>query len=1103
MHVRILRDTGCTLTIMTEKIGWVLNNNPLYYAKVQGILPETAYIPVYRVKLTCPYVDSYVNIGIMSIPIAGIDVILGNDIAKNVVIPNEIDDVHDVETDNDVPCSQLELENTHVNSQIFYSSAQSDTIDNDCMLPSIQDVTDDVVYAVQTRSMTKKNTNDDVDISDIFNELSEPMDKTTFVDSQRADQQLQHIFAKAVPLNKLNKHDVAYYVKDNVLLRKFFCKKTKKTYHQIVVPTSFRHQIMSLAHNLPTSGHLGRKRTLFNIKKSFYWPKLYRDVIQFVSSCHTCQIIGKPNEVIPKARLKPIKVNHDNFNYLVIDIVGPLPKCKSGNQYLLTVMCATSRFPEAIPLRNIRAKTIIKALVKFFSFVGFPQVIQSDNGSNFRSKTFQDFLKNLNITQKFSSITHPESQGCIERFHQTLKSVMKKYCCERDNEWDLAMPLLLFAIRSGIQESLGYSPFQVVFGHEVKGPLELIRDSIVSDRLDEDLDSYVQKIHRQLKTTQEFAKKNLDNSQFRMKERFDGKARDRQIDAGDEVLVYFRNTCNPWVSKFSGPYKVLEKLGNLNYLIHTTDRKKKKQILHINMLKKYVPPVEQFCSPVFHSLSFQEPPLPSPMPSSTPASTSKEINVSDIRKDLAERLDLGHLSSTQQDDVLDLILKTPRAVDGTLRLCQTMKHDVKLSDNRYVKSSPYKLPPNKLQILRNEIQSLLDQDVIEPSCSPYSSPCILVPKKNGTHRLVVDYRRINKITVPDSFPLPDIQTLLDEVSNAKYVTVVDLLKGYYLIELTEKAKEISAFVTPDGLFRFKRLPFGMCNAPATFSRLTNFIFQGVGDFCRNYIDDIIIFSNSWCEHLRHLEVVFGIIDENNLSVNVDKLTIGKGTVTYLGHRIGNGRVAPVDIKIKAIIDYPVPKNRKQLMRFLGMAGYYRRFCARYSDLTAPLTDLLKKGVKFVWSEDCVSAFQKLKSLLSSFPVLRSPNYDLPFVLAVDASAYAMGSVLLQEHDNVLLPVCYFSRKFSDTQLRYSTIERELLALLESCSFFDVYLKAGKPVRVLTDHNPLVHLTQLKHKNERLLRWSITLQNYPLQIEHVPGSKNVLADAMSRSVELAE
>lgn len=357
---------------------------------------------------------------------------------------------------------------------------------------------------------------------------------------------------------------------------------------------------------------------------------------------------------------------------------------------------------------------------------------------------------------------------------------------------------------------------------------------------------------------------------------------------------------------------------------------------------------------------------------------------------------------------------------------------------------------------------------------------------------------MNNVSKSDTFPIPRMDDCIDKVGNTRYVTKFDLLKGFWQVPLTERAKEISAFATPDGLYQYKVMPFGMKNSPATFQRLINKVIPGLHG-CEAYIDDVIIYSDTWEEHLQIIRKFFERLTEAKLTINITKSEFAQAPVTYLGHVVGQGKVRPVDAKISSISEFPRPENKKQLMRFLGMAGYYRKFCPNFSAFTEPLTRLLNKRAKFVWCDTCHKAFQELKALLNSAPVLTAPDFKAPFKLAVDASDVAAGAVLLQEDkDGVDHPVCYFSKTFSKSQRNYSTIEKECLALVLALQHFEAYIiSSSQPIKVFSGHNPLVFLHKLKGKNQRLRRWSLMLQEYDLDIIHIKGKDNVIADCLSR------
>ena len=759
-------------------------------------------------------------------------------------------------------------------------------------------------------------------------------------------------------------------------------------------------------------------------------------------------------------------------------------------------MCVSTRFPEAIPLRNIKAKTIVQALTKFFTLVGLPKSIQSDQGSNFMSGLFQQVMHELGIKQYNSSAYHPESQGALERFHQTLKQIIKTYCFETEKDWDDGVHFLLFAARESVQESLGFSPFELVFGHTVRGPLKLLKEKLLTDDGGSlNLLQYVTDFRTKLTKACDLARKNLKTAQNRMKHSYDKNTVTRNFQNGDKVLALLPVPGNSLQARYFGPYVIEKKENDLNYVIITPNRRRNKQLCHVNMLKAYherkkvVQPVNVVSSGRDSYNNEDESKLSS-------LSETTKLSNSDVLRNMDSKL--SHLQPSQRQDVLDLVNEYAQLFPDVPSRTDMISHDVDIGDASPIKQHPYRLNPTKAKYLDQEIQYLLENDFTEHSQSSWSSPCILVPKPDGSYRMCTDYRKVNNLTKSDNFPIPRIDDCVDKIGNAKYVSKFDLLKGFWQIPLSERAKEVSAFVTPRGLYQYKVMPFGMRNSPATFQRLINRIISQI-DGCEGYIDDVIIYSDTWEEHLEILRKFFKRLSEAKLTINLVKSEFGCGHVTYLGHIVGQGQVKPVNAKVDAIADFPQPTTKKHVMRLLGMAGYYRKFCPNFSSITEPLTQLLRKDMKFVWTEQCQSAFEKLKAMLQNAPVLSAPDFSRPFKLAVDASDVAAGAVLLQEgQDGVDHPTCYFSRKFNKHQRNYSTIEKECLALVLALQHFEVYVSSTSvPLEVFSDHNPLVFLHKLKNKNQRLLRWSLILSEYDMKIEHIKGRDNLLADCLSR------
>lgn len=459
---------------------------------------------------------------------------------------------------------------------------------------------------------------------------------------------------------------------------------------------------------------------------------------------------------------------------------------------------------------------------------------------------------------------------------------------------------------------------------------------------------------------------------------------------------------------------------------------------------------------------------------------------------------LMHLEPAQQDDIVRGVHAFPDLFSDVPTCTSVLQHDIEVGDTRPIRQHAYRVNQTKRQAMQQEVSYLVDHGLAVPSTSPWSSPCILIPKPDGTNRFCTDYRKVNAVTVPDSFPLPRIDDCVDTIGAALYVSKLDLLKGYWQVPLTPRASEISAFVIPDNFLQYTVMPFGMCNAPATFQRLINLVLSGVPN-CTAYLDDLVIYSANWSEHLGTLQTVFQRLAQANLTLNLAKCEFGKATVTYLGKEVGGGMVRPVAEKVSAITAFPTPSTRRQLRRFLGMTGYYRGFCRNFSTVVAPLTGLLSPSVTFCWSVECQRAFETAKALLCCSPVLSAPNFAKAFKLEVDASAVGAGAVLVQEDsDGIDHPVCYFSRKFNKAQTRYSTIEQETLALLLALQYFEVYVgSSAYPIEVFTDHNPLVFLSRMYNHNQRLMRWALFVQGVPLVIRHKKGSENIVADALSR------
>ena len=393
---------------------------------------------------------------------------------------------------------------------------------------------------------------------------------------------------------------------------------------------------------------------------------------------------------------------------------------------------------------------------------------------------------------------------------------------------------------------------------------------------------------------------------------------------------------------------------------------------------------------------------------------------------------------------------------------------------------------------------MLKAGVIEPSRSPWASRVVIVKKKDGTPRFCVDYRALNLLTVKDSYPLPYQTDLMDNISNAQYFSSLDLASGYWQIKLDDDAKAKSAFTTRYGLFQFNVMPFGLTNAPATFQRLMDLVLAGLTWIeCMVYLDDIIIFSPTWKEHLKRLKHVFERLRESKLKAKMSKCQFGREKLKYLGHVISAAGIATDPEKITVIEKLTVPTTVTELRAFLGMVGYYRRFIPHYSDVAAPLHKLLRKHAKFEWNDECTASFNEFKRLLIQSPILQRPDFKRPFQIVCDASNIGIGAVLEQLDDNgIAHTIAYWSKTMNSAQQHYHTSERELLAVVESIKNFRHYV-GGSKFKVFTDHNALTHLDGAKELSGRLQRWALFLQEYNIEWQYRKGSLQGSADGLSR------
>ena len=879
-----------------------------------------------------------------------------------------------------------------------------------------------------------------------------------------------------------------FFRRDGLLYRRWMppgCNEEGMMVEQLVLPVRCRGVVIKLAHEIPLAGHLGKDKTAKRILQRFYWPTVHKDVTEFCRSCEQCQKSTKRRE--PRAPLIPLPIVSEPFRRIAMDVVGPLPRSRSGNRYILVLCDYATRYPEAVPLRSIDAEHVAEEIVKVFTRVGVPEEILTDQGSNFTSQLLMEVYRLLHIHPIRTSPYHPQTDGLVERFNQTLKSMLSKAVTTEGKDWDKLIPYLLFAYREVPQSSTGFSPFELVYGRAVRGPLDILRESWeASRRSSESVVSHVLMMREKLAQMSELVQENMKKAQQKQKTWYDRNSREREFHPADEVLVLLPTTTNKLLAQWQGPYRVLRRIGKVDYVIDMHDRRKRHRTFHVNMLRKWH-------EPAVSAFTAMEEVADEPDGEDVPV-WNGEASTAASNPVFGEQL-----TSEQQHELQGLLKEYADVMQNQPGRTDIAEHTIGTEAARPVKLPPYRLPHAHRETVQREIEEMLETGIIEPSQSEWSAPIVLVKKKDGTLRLCVDYRRLNSVSKSDAYPMPRIDDLIDQLGKAPYLTTLDLTRGYWQVPVAADARHKTAFATPFGLYQFTVMPFGLQGAPAIFQRLMDRVLHGVGDFAAAYLDDIVIFSETWEDHLSHVHLVLGRLQASGLTAKPSKCQFGMAQCVYLGHIVGSGLVKPEHTKIQAVQQTPPPQTKKQVRAFLGLTGYYRRFIPDYASIAAPLSDLTRKNAPahVTWTAVCEHLFQQIKTLLCTSPVLQAPDFDRPFVLQTDASDRGIGAVLSQYDDSgVEHPVAYYSRKFLPREERYSTVEKECLAIKLGVHAFRVYL-LGRPFTIQTDHQSLEWLDRLKENNARLTRWSLALQPYQYSVVYRSGKKNANADALSR------
>jgi transposase InsO family protein len=481
-----------------------------------------------------------------------------------------------------------------------------------------------------------------------------------------------------------------------------------------------------------------------------------------------------------------------------------------------------------------------------------------------------------------------------------------------------------------------------------------------------------------------------------------------------------------------------------------------------------------------------------------------ELDVSDPRslrtEDLYALIEATEsLDSIQKESLINLLVKYVKHMTSKPGMCRVFEYKFQLSDPKPIMGFSRAIPFTIRPVVREQIRQMIEDDIIEISDSPFINPLTVVYKEGKKVRLCVDARKINQVTIPDRERTPPMHELLQRFNGARFMTSIDLSSAFHQIKLDEASRKYTAFLFDSTVYQYKRTPYGFRNSLSAFIRALKLVLgKGIESFVVFYVDDLLIFSPTFEEHLRHIDMVIGKLTKAGFTINAAKCRFCQTEVKFLGHRINQTGVSADSDRVAAIRKYPVPRNAKQLRQFLGTCNFHNRFIVGYANYVAPLLPLLKQGTKWKWTAAEQAAFEDLRECFASTIHLVHPNQDLPYAIYTDASKYGISSVLSQKNEsgeNHIVSTA--SRVLTPTEQKYSTCEQELLAVVYALQKFRMYV-FGHQITVFSDNKALSFLKKCNLTSNRITRWILQLQEYDLNIIHIKGSDNFLADALSRN-----
>ncbi|XP_037789320.1 uncharacterized protein LOC119584727 [Penaeus monodon] len=762
---KVVLDTGCSSEIVNEKL--VPSRFKLgQAAKVYDFLGVPSIFPRVRCLIQSKFFTGWVNA--IAAPIKFADVLIG-------LIPG-------VKLPSDKPHPQHNIADKVTEDIVNLVKAEKKKLRlSDLKVDYANFSNSEVALNVQTRSLKISNTKTNALSCPDFFKLS--INKNDFSREQQSFTTLRSIRDKIMngDVIKNKGRSVSYQVIDNLVYK--VCIASQNDYEvgakQLVVPAKYRIDVMRLAHDALAAGHFSHRKTSSKIFDYFFWPGAGADIKRFCRPCPKCQKFSARG---------------------------------SGHKYILTLIDYATRYPEAVPLKNVDTITVAEALVEIFSRVGIPKEIMSDRGSQFKSDLMSEIHRLFSVKALYTSPYHACCNGAVERLNGVLKSIIKKLCSEHPQDLDHYIPAALFAYREIPNSSLKFSPFELLYGRKVRGPLSILHDLWTNDGIDNEVKTtyqYVLDLRSRLEETAKLAASHANISSKSYKAYYDLKSRPRKLEIGDEVLVLLPTSTNKLVMHWRGPYPIIRCHENgVDYIIKMQGKDK---LFHINMLKRYFRREDnkekQKCKNVIQICVEEFPVNGTCEPVNLEVTDNNRFNIS------------SELSLSQSREMSVLLNRYTDVIRDKPGLTQTIRHKIKLTSTVPINKKQYPIPLNLKQEFNKEVDKMLELGHIEPSESPYCSPVVLVKKTDGTWRICIDFRPINSLSDFDAEPMPTTEVALSNFSHDVYFSELDLCKGYWQVPLSSDCKIYTAFATHRGLMQWKVMPFGLKTACATFIRI--------------------------------------------------------------------------------------------------------------------------------------------------------------------------------------------------------------------------------------------------------------------------------------------